>query len=82
MEKHREAVFEENTTVSQTSEEDRMTCEDQDLSEKNDIEDEWDKQVHENIIQKKCGSDTDDETVDSWNNECDDNFGVHNNDDE
>ena len=25
---------------------------------------------------------TDDETVDRWNNECDYNFGVHNNDDE
>ena len=29
MEKCKEAVFEENTTVSQTLEEDRMTCEDQ-----------------------------------------------------
>ena len=42
-----------------------------------------------NITQKKCGSDTDDEmesiddleTANRWNNEYDDNFGVHNNDD-
>ena len=30
-EKHKETVFEENTTVSQTSEEDRITGEDQDF---------------------------------------------------
>ena len=45
MEKHREAVFEENTTVSQTSEEDKMTGEDQNFSEENDSEDELDKHV-------------------------------------
>ena len=88
MEKRREVVFEENTTVSQTSEEDRITGEDQDFSEEDDSEDEWDKHVYENITQKKCGSDKNDEmestdnleTVDRWNNEYDDNFGVHNND--
>ena len=45
--------------------------------------------VYENITQKKCGSDTDDEmehiddleTVDRWNSEYDDNFSVHDNDD-
>ena len=82
MEKRREAVSEENTTVSQTSEEDRITCEDHDFSEEDDSEDEWDKHVYENITQKKCGSDTNDETestddletVDRWNNEYDDNF--------
>ena len=75
MEKCREAAFEENTTVSQTSEEDRMTGEDQNFSEEDDSEDEWDKHVYENITQKKCGSDTDDEMestddlepVDRWN---------------
>ena len=45
MEKCREAVFEENTTVSQTSEEDRMTSEDQDFSEEDDSENEWDKHI-------------------------------------
>ena len=88
MEKCSEVVFEKNTTVSQTSEEDRITGEDQDFSEEDDSEDEWDKHVYENITQKKCGSDTNDEiestddleTVHSWNNEYDDNFGVHNND--
>ena len=40
MEKRREAVFEENTTVSQTSEEDRITGEDLDFSEEDDREDE------------------------------------------
>ena len=59
MEKCREAVFEENTTVSQTSEEDRMTGEN--FSEEDDSEDEWDKHVYESITQKKCSSDTDDE---------------------
>ena len=89
MEKCREAVFEENTTVSQTSEEDRMTSEDQDFSEKDDSEDEWDKHLYENITQKKDDSDRDDEmestddleTVDRWNNEYDDNSGARNNDD-
>ena len=87
MEKHREAVFEENTTVSQTLEEDRMTSEDQDFSEEDDSEDEWDKHVCENITQKRCVSDTDDEmestddleTINRWNNEYDDTFGDHNN---
>ena len=45
--------------------------------------------IYENTTQKKCDSDTDDEmestdeleTVNRWNNEYDDNFGVHNNDD-
>ena len=44
--------------------------------------------MYENITQEKCGSDTDDEmesiddleTVDRWNNEYDDDFGVPNND--
>ena len=89
MEKRREAVSEENVTVSQTSEEDRMTSEDQDFSEEDDSEDEWDKHVYEYITQKKCDSDADDEMestddlemVNRWNNEYDDNFGVHNNDD-
>ena len=40
LETRREAVFEENTTVSQTSEEDKMTEEDQDFSEEDDSEDE------------------------------------------
>ena len=40
MEKCREAVFEENTIVSQTSEEDRITGENQDFSEEDDSEDE------------------------------------------
>ena len=40
LETQREAVFEENTTVSQTSEEDKMTEEDQDFSEEDDSEDE------------------------------------------
>ena len=88
MEKCREAVFEENTTVSQISEEDRMTG-DQNFSEEDDSEDEWDKHVYENISQKKCGSDADNEmettedleTVYRWNSECDDNFSVQNNDD-
>ena len=48
MEKSREAVFEENTTVSQTWEEVRMTREDQDFSE-DDSEDECSKDVYENI---------------------------------
>ena len=82
MEKWREAVFEENTTVTQTSEEDRMTCEHQDLSEEHDSKDDWVKHVRENITQKKRGSDADDETVNRWNNKYDDNFGIHNNDDE
>ena len=87
MEKRREAVFEENTTVSQISEEDRMTG-DRNFSEEDDSEDEWDKHVYENISQKKCGSDTDDEmettddleTVHRWNSEHNDNFSVQNND--
>ena len=82
MEKRREAVFEENTTVTQTSEKDKMTCEHQDLSEEHDGEDDWVKHVRENITQKKRGSDADDETVNRWNNKYDDNFGIHNNDDE
>ena len=65
-----------------------MSSEDQDFSEEDDSEDEWDKHVYENITQKKCGSDRDDEmestydlkTVNRWNNKYDDNFGVHNND--
>ena len=89
METQKEAVFEENTTVSQTSEEDRMTEEDQDFSEEDDSEDELNKHVYENITQKKCGSDTDEEmehtddleTVNRWNSEYDDDFSVHNNDD-
>ena len=72
----------------ETSEEDRITGEDQDFSEEDDSEDEWDKHVYENITQIKCGSDTNDEiestddleTDDRRNNEYDDNFGVHNND--
>ena len=88
MEKRREAVFKKNTSVSQTSEEDRMTGEDQNFSDKDDSEDEWDKHVYENIAQKKCGSDTNDkmestdvlEIVDRWNSEYDDNFSVQNND--
>ena len=87
MEKRREAVFEENTTVSQISEEDRMTG-DRNFSEEDDSEDEWDKHVYENISQKKCGSDTDDEmettddleTAYRWNSEYD-TFSVQNNDD-
>ena len=39
-EKCRKAVFEENTTVGQTSEEDRMTGEDQSVSEEDHSEDE------------------------------------------
>ena len=86
-EKHREAVFEENTTVSQASEEDGMTGEDQNFSVEDDSEDEWDKYVYENVTQKKCGSDTynemeatdDLETVDRWNGEYDNNFSVQNN---
>ena len=88
MEKRREAIFEENTTVSQTSKEDGMTGKDQNLSEEDDSEDEWDKYVYEKITQKKCGSDTDDEmettddleTVHRRNNEYDDNFSVQSND--
>ena len=88
MEKRREAIFEENTTVSQTSKEDGMTGKDQNLSEEDDSEDEWDKYVYEKITQKKCGSDTDDEmettddleTVHRWNSEHNDNFSVQNND--
>ena len=88
IEKRREAVFEENTTVSQTSEEDRMTREDQDFSEEVDSEDEWDKYVYVDITKKKCGSDTVDEmestdgleTVDRWNSEHGDNFSVDDND--
>ena len=38
MEKCREAVFEENITVCQTSEKDRMTGENQDFSEEDDSE--------------------------------------------
>ena len=87
MEKHREAVFEENKTVSQASEEDGMTAEDQNFSVEDDSEDEWDKYVYENVTQKKCGSDTynemeatdDLETVDKWNGEYDNNFSVQNN---
>ena len=60
VEKCRETVFEENITVSQTSEEDKMTG-DQDFSDKENIEEEWDKILYENITKKKCGSDTDDE---------------------
>ena len=86
MEKHREAVFEENTTVSQASEEDGMTG-DQNFSVEDDSEDEWDKCVYENATQKKCGSDTynemettdDLETVDRWNGEYYNNFSVQNN---
>ena len=52
MEKCREAVFEENTTVSQILEEDRMTKEDQDFSEEDDSEDEWEKHLYENITQE------------------------------
>ena len=40
MEKCRKVVFEENTTVGQTSEEDRMTGEDQSVSEEDHSEDE------------------------------------------
>ena len=53
-------MFEENTTLSQTPEEKRMTG-DQDFSEEEDSQDEWGKYVYENIIQKKCGSNIDDE---------------------
>ena len=53
-------MFEENTTLSQTPEGKRMTG-DQDFSEEEDSEDEWGKYVYENIIQKKCGSNIDDE---------------------
>ena len=53
-------MFEENTTLSQTPEGKRMTR-DQDFSEEEDSEDEWGKYVYENIIQKKCGSNIDDE---------------------
>ena len=52
MEKRRGAVFEENTIVSQISEEDRMAQEDQGFSEEDESEDEWDKHVYENITQK------------------------------
>ena len=54
----------ENTTVSHTSEEDKLTREDQDFiefSEQDDSEDESNKYIYENIIQKKCESDTDNE---------------------
>ena len=65
-----------------------MTGEDQNFSEEDDSEDEWDKYVHENVTQKKCDSDTNDEiettddleTVDIWKSEYDDNFAVQNND--
>ena len=89
MEKRWEAVFEENTTVSQTSKEDGMTGEDQFFFEEDDSEDEWDKYLYENITQKKCGSDADDEmettddleTIHRWNSEYDDNFSIQNDDD-
>ena len=89
MEKRWEAVFEENTTLSQTSKEDGMTGEDQFFFEEDDSEDEWDKYLYENITQKKCGSDTDDEMettddlepVHRWNSEYDDNFSIQNDDD-
>ena len=82
MKKCRVALFEENTTVSQTSVEDRMTGKDQNFSEKDDSEDEWEKYVYENITQKRCGSDTDKEMetnddleiFDRWYSEYDDNF--------
>ena len=60
MEKCREAAFEENITVCQTSEKDRMTGENQDFSEEDDSEDEQGKYAYESITQKKNGSDTDD----------------------
>ena len=61
---------------------------DQDFSEEEDSQDEWGKYVYENIIQKKCGSNIDDEMestddleiVDGQNSEYDDHFSVHNND--
>ena len=53
MEKCKEAAFVENTTISQTSEEDRMPGEDQSFSEEDDSENEWDKQLYENTPQKK-----------------------------
>ena len=66
-----------------------MIGEDQNFSEEDDSEDEWDKYVYENVTQKKCDSDANDEiettdeieTVDIWNSEYDDNFAVQNNDD-
>ena len=65
-----------------------MINENQDFSEEHGSKYEWDKHVYENITQKKCSSDTDDdmestddlETVDRQNNEYDDNFGVYNKD--
>ena len=91
IEKHKETVSDESTTVSLTSEENIMTREDEDcteFSEEDDSEDEWDKYVYENITQKKCDNDTDDEienaddleTVDRWNSGYDGNFSLHNND--
>lgn len=64
IETHKEVVLGENTTVSHTSEEDKLTREDQDFiefSEQDDSEDESNKYIYENIIQKKCESDTDNE---------------------
>ena len=66
-----------------------MIGEDQNFSEEDDSEDEWDKYLYENVTQKKCDSDANDETettdeietVDIWNSEYDDNFAVQNNDD-
>ena len=66
-----------------------MTGKDQDFLVEDDNGDEWDIHVSEKIKQKKCDSDTDDqmestddlETVNRWNNEYDDNFGIHGNDD-
>ena len=87
LEKCRETFSEESTTVSQTSEDDRVARNNQDFSEEDDSENEWDKGVYENIMQKKCGSDTYDEmestddleSLHRWNSEYDNNFSVHNN---
>ena len=66
-----------------------MTSKDQHFSEEDESEDEWDKHLYENITQKKCGSNADDEientddleAVDRWNSEYDGNFSAQDNDD-
>ena len=56
IEKHEEVVFGENTTVSHTSEEDKLTREDQDFtefSEQDDSEDESNKYIYMKTLYKR-----------------------------
>ena len=56
-----------------------MTSKDQHFLEEDESEDEWDKHLYENITQKKCGSNADDEIENTDDLEAVDNNNNNNN---